>query len=535
MSHFNRTQKRIFFVLLVIAILIFILLISPNAADSDDLAMVRVFEPDEAAQLPYVLAMLAPAESFIQGIKNFVFYQYYFYGFPFFGFSALSLLPLKLLGGLGNTAQVMLVLRQIVSVLPMLIALLLLVYMQDEFRTYRSVVMFVFLLSLPAVLANFFWWHVDSLVFLLIMLVMVFLKKDNLRFGKDFLIAAALTGCATAAKLIGLYFFLAIATLLVIGLIQKKAPFSRLLKSALFFIVVMGLAYLISNPFLISYWARQEYQMIFNKQMGLLSEGYGVVYQKGLGQAWTIMHQYYGEWFFILAALGAAVWGMLKGPNKLLYTIILTWAIPLSISVIWFTHFKYQYWLPVALPLFSCLMMLLPEEVSLKSVRIADWKAIFSKLAALLLVLQFALNLGSAIPAYQSRLTRAQDNPEIAFYDQALDSLADLANAPLKVYFDYRLYVPERENWTLETSYDLLSYNYIQENNYDVLFLLQQRIADYLNPSASGIDAQQFANSQVFYTDANAGTLQGYTLVFRNDTGLVFIKEDVLPADKPMD
>jgi hypothetical protein len=529
MSKFNRTQKRIFFILLAIATVTFILLIFPNAVASDDLAMVRVFEPDEAAQLPYTLNMLAPAESLVQSIKNFILYQYYFYGFPFFGFSAVSILPLKLLGGLGNTAQVMLVLRQVVSVLPMLIALLLLVYMQDEFRTYRSIVMFAFLLSVPAVLSNFFWWHVDSLVFLMIVLVIFFLKKDDLRFGKHFLIAAALTGCATATKLIGLYFFLAIATLLLIGFLQKKMPFKHLLKSGLLFIAVMVLAYLVSNPFLISYWARQEYQMIFTKQMGLLSEGYGVIYQKGLSQAWPLMHQYYGEWYFILAALGAAVWGALKGPNKLLHTVILTWAIPLSISVIWFTHFKYQYWLPVALPLFSCLVMLLPEKIDFKSPRELNWKANLSKLAALLLVLQFALNLGSNIPAYQARLTRAQDNPEIAFYNQAVNALGDLAEEPLKVYFDYRIYVPEKEGWILETSYDLLSYNYMQENDYDVLFLLQQRIADYLDPSASGIDTQQFANSQAFYADADTGRLQGYRLVFRNETGLVFVKEALAP------
>jgi len=525
MSQFNRTQKRIFSILLVLSALAFILLIFTNSVASEDAAMVRVFEPDEAAQLPYVLAMLAPAGSLVQAIKNFIFYQYYFYGFPFFALSAASLLPLKLLGMLGSTPLVMLVLRQAVSVLPMLIALLLLVYMQDEFRSYRSVVMYSFLLCVPAVLANFFWWHVDSLVFLKIILVIYFLKKDNLRFGKHFYFAAALTGMATATKLIGLYFFLSIAVILLIGLIQKKMPFTKLLKAGLFFVAVMLLAYLLSNPFLVSYWARQEYRMIFNKQVGLLSEGYGVVYQKGLLAAWTSMHAYYGEWFFILAVLGATVWGTLKGPDKLLHTLILTWAIPLSIYVIWFTHFKYQYWLPVALPMFSCLVMLLPEKLEIKSPRKTDAQTILSIIAAVVLALQFAFNLGADIPAYQSRLTRAQDNPEIAFYSLAVDALGELAEQPLNVYFDYRLYVPEREGWTLETTYDLLSYNYVEQADYDVLLLLNQRTADYINPTASGIDSEQFANSLVFYNDANEGALRGYRLAFRNETGSVFVKD----------
>ncbi len=522
MSKFTSNQKRIFMLLIILAILDFLLMIPPNAAASENLAMVRMFEPDEAAQLTPLLNMLAPAEGPVQAFKNFFLYKYYFYGFPFFAASALSILPLKLAGSLAETGTLMLVLRQVISVLPMLIALLLVVYLQDGFRTYRSLVLFVFLLSVPAVLANHFWWHVDSLVFLMVVLVIYFLVKDDLRFGRHFLLAAALTGCATATKLIGLYFFLAIASLLLIGLIQKKITFNKLLSSALLFLGIMGLAYLVSNPFLASYWAREEYKLIFNKQMDMLSQGYGVVYEKGLAAAWPVLRQHFGEWFFLLAALASAVWGLFKAPRRLLHVIILTWLLPLSISVIWFTHFKYQYWLPAALPLFSCLAVFLPEKVEFKSL---NKNSIALLLVTAILLLQFGLNIRTDTYAYAQRVKRAKDNAEIAFYDQALAALAELPEQPLKVYYDYRLYMPEREQWTLETSYDLLSYNYVQQHDYDVLLLWQQRIADYLDPSAAGIDAQQFVNSQVFYMDADQGELQGYQLLYRDEAGLVFVRE----------
>jgi hypothetical protein len=530
MSKFSPTQKRIFVILIVMAIVDFFLMFKPNAAASLNLAMVRMFEPDEAAQLTPLLNMLAPAGSPLQALKNFFLYKYYFYGFPFFSYSALAILPLKLTGSLSNIPQVMLILRQAVSVLPMLIALLMLVYLQDGFRTYRSVVLYVFLLSVPAVLANHFWWHVDSLVFLMIVLVMVFLVKDDLRFGKHFLIAAALTGCATATKLIGVYFFLTIASLLAIGFIQKKVPFKKLLTAALLFLGIMGLAYLISNPFLISYWAREEYKLIFSKQMSMLSEGYGVVYKKGLAQAWPIIHQYFGEWFFMIAAITAAVWGILRGPNKLLHTIILTWLIPLSISVILFTHFKYQYWLPAALPLFSCLCAWLPERIEVQEWRKNPSKVLLPLLTIVLFIAQFGLFLRADINAYAQRVRRAENNAEIAFYDKALKALEKVPQKDLNVYFDYRLYAPDTPGWVLETSYDLLSYNYIQEHAYDVLLLQQQRIADYLDPSAAGIDAQQFANSQAFYADAQRGKLQSYQLLYRDQTGLVFIRDDISSA-----
>ena len=527
MSKFSPRQKRIFLILIALAVADFLLMIKPNAAASLNLAMVRMFEPDEAAQLTPLLNMVAPATSPLQALKNFFLYNYYFYGFPFFSYSALTILPLKLAGALGSIPQVMLILRQAISVLPMLIALLMLVYLQDGFRTYRSLAIYIFLLSVPAVLANHFWWHVDSLVFLMIVLVMYFLVKDDLRFGKHFLIAAALAGCATATKLMGVYFFLTIASLLVIGFVQKKVPFKKLLTSALLFLGIMGLAYLVSNPFLISHWAREEYKLIFTRQMSMLSEGYGVVYEKGLAQAWPTIRQYYGGWFFLLAALAAAVWGIFKSPNKLLHIIILTWLIPLSISVIWFTHFKYQYWLPAALPLFSCLCAWLPEKIEPREYTKNLSKAILPLLAIVLLTVQFSRFMQSDIVAYAQRVRRAENNPEIAFYDDAREALAVLPEVPMKVYFDYRLYAPDTPSWTLETSYDLLSYNYVQEHGYDVLLLQQQRIADYLDPSAAGIDAQQFANSQTFYADAQRGELQGYRLLYRDRTGLVFIKDSI--------
>ena len=533
MKQENRIQRRVFYGLLAIALAYFIVLIFPNLVASDNLAMVRVFEPDEAAQLPPTLAMLAPADSLTTAIRNFILYGYYFYGFPFFATSAIAILPLKLLGALADTAQVMLVLRQIISVLPMLIALLLLVYLQDHFRSYRSVLMFVFLLAVPAVLVNNFWWHVDSLVFLMAVLVIYFLRKDNLRFGKYFYLAAFMTGMATATKLIGLFFFLTIATLLVLALVKKKASFGQILKSGLLFIAVMVLAYFVSNPFLASYWARQEYLMVFNKQIGLLSHGYGVVYEKGLSQAWPIIHKDYGLWIFILGSIGATIWGAFKSSNKLLHIINLTWFIPLGAYVIWFAHLKYQYWLPIALPLFTSLFMLLPKEWDFKKLFKTGYKGLLSLLVALLLIVQFGVYVANDIPTYQNRLARAQDNGEIAFYDQTLEALGPLADQPLKVYFDYRLYVPEREGWTLETTYDLLSYNYVAEADYDVLLLLNQRIADYINPATSGIDSQQFTNSLTFYNDADHGTLQGYQLVYRNDTGSVFVKEPLANKTVP--
>ncbi len=356
------TQKRIFALLLIMATAAFILFALPNAVASKNISMVQIFQPDEAGPLPYVFHMIAPAPSLNLALRHFVFYDYYYYGFPYFAVSALLILPLQWLGRLGDIPLVMLILRQFVSVLPMLAALLLLIYMQDGFRTYRSPLLFLFLLCVPAVVENNSWWHPDGITFLLVVLTIFFLKRDNLRFGGNFLLAAVMSGVATATKLVGVYFFLAVGLTLLLGLLLKKASWKKLVGMAFAFILTMGLAYLIANPFFFSHWARTAYQYILNKQGGLLENGYGVVYFKGLVASWPLVHESYGELPFLLIALGAAIWGVWRGPQRLLHALILAWFVPISVTVFFLTHFKFQYWLPVALPLFPAWCSCCPKK-----------------------------------------------------------------------------------------------------------------------------------------------------------------------------
>jgi hypothetical protein len=517
------TQKRYFILLLLLAAAGFGLFILPNRVASDNLSMVQMFQPDEAAPMPYLLKMIAPADGLNHALRQFVFYEYYYYGFPYFALSALVLLPLQWAGRLAEVPLVMLVLRQLISVLPMLAGLLLLVYMQDGFRTYRSPVLFVFLLSVTAVVQNNLWWHPDGITFLLVALTLYFLKRDELRFGGNFLAAAAAVGIATATKLVGVYFFLAVGLTLLLGILLKKASWQRLIGMSAAFLAVMAISYLAANPFLLSHWARAEYFNIFHQQTGFLSDGYGVVYAKGPAAAWPLMHASYGELIFLAVALAAAVWGAWRGPDRLLHGLILAWFLPLTVVVLWISHFKFQYWMPVALPLFSSLALLLPTAWPFGKVRLAS---LLTRIAGLLvLTVQFGFFLANDVRILQNDLVRAENNPRIQFYSSLLQALAPLPSGPVSVYYDYRLYVPPLAGWTEETNYDLLDYSYLQQKNFDVLLLLEQRIRDYTNPEVEGVDPAQFAQSLKFYRDAEQGAITGYHLVYRDATGLVLVRE----------
>jgi len=125
------------------------------------------------------------------------------------------------------------------------------------------------------------------------------------------------------------------------------------------------------------------------------------------------------------------------------------------------------------------------------------------------------------------RTHRMENKAEIEFYNLAMPQLKPLEAQSVYAYYDYRLYMPEKENWVTETSFDLLDYQFIETRNFDVLFLLQQRIKDYLHPSAVGVDSEAFERSQTFYRDADDGKIEGYQLHYRNETALLYIRDDI--------
>lgn len=490
--------------------------------------MLAIFEPDEYYPLRFVFNMIQPAESVGQAVRNFVFYKYYFYGFPYFSASALSLLPVSLLGKLNDTALVMVVLRQVVSILPLLAAILLLVQIQTGFRSYRSIILLLLLLSVPAVVRNNFWWHPDGLAILFSTLVIVFLNRDQLKFGRDFYLAAAMCGISAATKGIGFYFFLTISVYIVYGYLKKTATVKSLIMAGVGFLLVMGCAYFLASPMLISEVARTSYFSIMQKQSALMYAGFEVVYEKGWTASLPALTEYYGSIPFLLAALSACLFGIVTDRDRLLHLVILTWLIPISVLVFWITHFKFQYWLPVALPLLSSVVIFMPDDLSWKGIRSrVSIQNVTHLVMVAVVAVQFLLFVSVDVRRYEEQVNRAEENPFIQFYDLARKALEPLGSRDIFMYHDVQMYVPDTRHWDTKSTLKVLDYGYIQSNDFDAILLMQQRIYDYRNPDAQGINPAEFAQSQKFYRDAHEGAIQGYRLVFRNEFGLVFVRDDL--------
>jgi hypothetical protein len=525
----TRVQKNILWVLVILNIAFFLAFIPSNKAASKDIAMVTIFEPDEGVPLPYVFNMIKPAPSLKEALIDFAFYKYYFYGFPYFAYSALLLIPLQAAAKLADLSLVMAVLRQMVSVLPMLLAIDLLVYLQTRFKNYKAILLFLLLASLPAVVQNNLWWHPDGLAILFAMLVIFFLDKDELRFGSSFYLAAAACGFSAGTKGTGFYFFLTIFVYLLIGFIQKKAHPGKLMLAAFGFLAVMAGAYLLVNPTLIFSGVRKDYFQVMSEQANLLTQGYAIAYPKGLGAVLPQVKKDYASIPFLAGILGLNIWGMIKGRKRLLNTIIFTWFLPTTMLVFFMIHYKYQYWLPVALPFYSITIDALPDRIDLKKAARSHKAALLAGMLCVAIILcQTLVNIRRDIIIYAGELTREEDSAAIRFSREVENALAPLpADRNVHILSDVRIYLPPHEQWYSEATFELPDYNFITQKDFDVLLIMQQRVYDYLNENITGLDQAEFSKNQAFYQDARAGTIKGYHLIHKGEFGLIFISEDL--------
>ncbi len=419
------TQKKTLLLLILLGAVYFGMFIWPNSLGAQTENMLARTSIDEPVTYPYVVRMVAPPKDFREFINRWMIYGDYHYGYPFYFFSALVVEPVSLAHGAlfeNYTPLNLLLLRQLISILPMILAAGVLVFAQTRFQSiWKSAFLFVLLLSIRAVVrADIQWWHPDALSVLAVALTLLFLERDRLRFGRNFVWAAVACAFAVSIKLAGIFFAPAIALYLLAGLLRKRLNLPQAALKAGIFLVVMCLAILITNPFLVNSGARQEMVNIQTFKTTQLDQGYthDDPYYYGKGPSfweWTLS-TWYGQplllAFLGLSLLAGCRWGQRTTFNRL----VLAWTIPYSIYLLWFVAVKPDhYWLPILLPVYSAALNLwdvLPVALR-KTWRVSHFTLRWDRLAqaALLLVLvgHIAWNLArpysGAVVRYQEALT----------------------------------------------------------------------------------------------------------------------------------
>ncbi|MGV8025834.1 MAG: hypothetical protein AB2L18_04690 [Anaerolineaceae bacterium] len=368
-------MKKTINAILLICIFLFAVSAIVNLKGSQNAHMLSLLSADESIQYPYLIHMLSGGGSFFESLKNFIAYQHYFYGYPFYLFSSASIFPVRLIAGATFAEQVQInlfLLRQVVSVLPMLLVIGLLVYLQTSFQdTLKSVFLFLILVTIPAVTRNNLWfWHPDALALLGIVTAIFFLNKDEFRFSKFFTYAAVACGLSAGTKVIGAFFFLTVLVYLGMGMKRQSLPLRIIAKKAAIFLLVFLLVFLLTNPLLLIPQTRTQILKIQAQQNSFVREGWtdADVYQTGLSAWLPYFEEWYANAFILLFLLVSLLYGILHGKHRLMNTLLLAWLLPYSIYLIFFVAVKpFHYPLPVMIPLFSAALNYFPDTPQTKN------------------------------------------------------------------------------------------------------------------------------------------------------------------------
>ncbi len=366
-SDLEQAQKKVLLVLLGLGLIYFALFIPLNLTGANDEHTFAYHGGDEYVIYPVVTTMYQPAETFSGTLYHIFIYEDYHYGYPFYALSALFLLPVRLAVGpqfIHLTQVNLLLLRQFVSVLPMILAALVLVYLATRFRRLLAAVgLFALILSIPGVVRyNHNFWHPDALNLLFIVLTLYFLDRDRLRFGRNFYLAAVTCGLSVATRLYGLFFFLAVAAYLLVGLARRSLTRWQGMGKAGLFAGLMVITILFSDPFLFSASARANLVRIMNEKHTEMAYGYNEpdpqqIYRTGWAAWLPFFEEGYAANFFsifLLASLIVGTWLGGHGQSQIFNGMLLAWVVTLAGYLVYFVAVKSsQYMLPLFVPFYA--------------------------------------------------------------------------------------------------------------------------------------------------------------------------------------
>ncbi len=530
-----KKSTSVFLLLLLLGVGYFLLFWQPNSTGARDFNMTFIFEQDEPAQYPHVVRRLEIRNTIPQTLYKIFAYQHYYFGFPYYGYSALVLLPVKLLIGLETVSLNMLLLRQFVSVLPMIAGVTILVYLQTRFKSYlQSAFLFLFLLSVPAVVFNNMWIHPDSMVFLFIALTFFFLDKDDLQFGNNFYLAALFCGFAVATKLIGLFFFLAIPYYLFLGWRQGRIDTRKALIAATSFVTIMFATFVLANPFL--YWA-SEREFAWKTQSDLheaMDSGFIVAYNNSPMLWLTVIQKWYGTLAFVLFSIVTLIIATFKGERQRHNQLVAFWAFPFMIYIAFALVIRAKHFpIPILLPVFSALpvyfSLFAPERFTNP---IGDYlkkngtRLVLTLIGVVIVGSQVYFSLGRDISLYTENLYREENNPSIQFYAKLeQDYLSKIVlNRQLVIFRDVMMYVPNLPSYDDHFKWGVSNYDTALKDNPDLLILNKQHLYDYTQEGQIESAADpDFALTVEFYNDVLNGTVAGYTLLYQDEFGIAYL------------
>ena len=403
-------QKRSLLILLILSLIYIAVLMPSNINGSRTWDDFRHYGGDEYVIYPILQNVLTPGDDFSATLYHHYIHEDYHYGYPFYAVSSLFMYPIRLIIGPDFMQRIDLTLptlRTMVSVVPLMLGCLILVFMATRFdNPWLSAAVYLFLLTAPGSLQNNQgFWHPDGLNLFFVCAAIYFMQRDRLRYGRNFFTSAFFVGLSAATRLFGFFFFLAVGVYLLYGLLRKLFDLRQMLVKGLIFIMIMAGAILWSDPFLFRSDARQNMIAILTEKTGEMSTGYNADftdpkndYRPGWNAWYPAFEDHFTEMFCFFFLIASLITACFIGREQWTYRILALWWVVVSVYLIRFVAVKStQYVLPMMLPLMSCIFALPRALRDLKAarIRLAAWV-----LSAGIFAAQLVINLIKIAPRF---------------------------------------------------------------------------------------------------------------------------------------
>lgn len=415
-SDLIKKQRTVLFVLGAFSILYILILLPSNLNGTEDYGAFQRYGGDEVVIYPILMDVMKEGETFSASLYHLFIYEDYHYGYPFYAWSAIVLLPIKLINGesFPNLISINLpLLRIFVSVIPVILACLIITWLFTRFQSILlSLSVFIFLLLTPGTLQNNQgFWHPDGLNLLFICLVLYFLQRDRLRFGRNFFLAAVFIGLSIGTRLYGFFFVTAVAAYLIMGLFNKVLSLRTAILRGLLFIILMCTTILFADPFLFRADARERMIEIMQEKSGEMVEGYAGDYdprndyRPGWDAWYPAFEDHYTEMFCFFFLIASLLFGCFYGKMQLVHRMELFWFLMIGGYLIFFVAVKStQYVLPVLLPLMGTIFSIplaiqsgmTPAFYQKKLIRKGSWI-----LASGIYLSQLVINFSKILPRFR--------------------------------------------------------------------------------------------------------------------------------------
>jgi hypothetical protein len=154
------------------------------------------------------------------------------------------------------------------------------------------------------------------------------------------------------------------------------------------------------------------------------------------------------------------------------------------------------------------------------------------KYAMIPLVLLFAVaNLLVMHDKLKETANKENTSASVQMYNSVYKNyLAKLpTNQKFTIYRDWKAYVEPRSNWKLKIDWNLMDYSTLAEIDPDILFLEYTNIQYFSDPEklAKALKIKSMKAKYEFYSDAGAGAIEGYILLYTADFGQVYVSQDL--------